>query len=504
MTSSRINPLLLFFCLGVLGVSAWSIVAWSSGLKGIFGAGVVIILLVNPIWAVYLCPVLDLWLSGLQAFSLPPRNFIVILLLISAVVWKRQRHDNSLFKIPIQAKYLLTVVLAYYAWLIASTAGMSLFFGSGEENLTQVFYLWPGRVFMGLTLAVLVQYFLTTRRQIQIFMGLTFVALVLSAVVAILQFYDVEFAWKLRSMVGPVNPHHMAAFEARFQRVMGFGSSPINFGYQMVNIFPLVIGVVGGFLLDEKRNWLMKIGLLFCAGILAWTTVISETRALVAGICIATIVVVFRVKSIHRSRSRRIFIQISLFIIIGGASVYSILGVSNYSRWNPAYLSRASQMSRIPVALAGIDVGLQYPFGSGVEGFERGKEEAYERLKAFPGSSYILTTGPHNHFINLMVSGGIPGLFLLVAYFVVLFKLSYSLGLGTSDLFFKTLSAGFIASFSAELVFIQTHNGGPFYGDLIHWYVVGLLLAATRLKNLSYDSSKRSQFSHQPALNTKS
>ena len=475
---------LILGALGLALASGWLVTVRSMALVALLGTVPGLIILVVPVWGVYLSPVADLWFSGLQVLGIPPRNYLVMILLVAMVLHSRRFTGKRPSQIPDVAWSLLRIVILFYGWMVLITL-LSGFLLGRDLGIELLLRLWVSRIIMGLALALITQRFLNTRRQIRLFMGMMLGAALVSAIIAILQFYDVSFAWDLRVRIAPFLPR-IEELVARGEyksadRVMGLAAYSISFGYHIVNILPLMIGIlVGLFARTGSHGW-ARTGLTLAVVVMGWATLLNDTRAAIVGVIVGTLVMIVRARPEWRSRPIKAGRLVMLTAGLVALVFLSLRGVvHDINRWTLGYLSTSNQLARIPMFLAGLMASLRYPLGTGFEGYGAVLLESYEALPTLAGSEYI--SAPHNHLLNQLVAFGVPGLLLSIVYFVKLFSLTRALGSGTQDPFFKVLSISLMGAFTAELVYIQAHNGGPFYGDLMHWYLVGVLLAALRMR----------------------
>jgi len=74
---------------------------------------------------------------------------------------------------------------------------------------------------------------------------------------------------------------------------------------------------------------------------------------------------------------------------------------------------------------------------------------------------------------------GFPGLVLLLIFYVLLFRLLRPIK--NYAPFLKGAQVGLLGGFIAYLVNSLFHNNGPFIGDIINWYFIGVALAINKL-----------------------
>ena len=143
--------------------------------------------------------------------------------------------------------------------------------------------------------------------------------------------------------------------------------------------------------------------------------------------------------------------------------------------------SDSSARARIPMTLTALWYSLDHPLGTGTysptrEHIGEGLDEAMvERL---------LASTPHNQFLNVLVYYGYPGLALLVAFYLLILRsLVYSgryiLRSGDASLYF--LGTAVVGALAAYGVNSLLHNAGPFVGDWVHFFIVGLAFSIERI-----------------------
>ena len=94
----------------------------------------------------------------------------------------------------------------------------------------------------------------------------------------------------------------------------------------------------------------------------------------------------------------------------------------------------------------------------------------------------MLDKNAHNQFLNVLAFYGVPGLFLVVTFYVLLFRMLARTR--ESNHFLKSLSVGLVGGFTSYIVNSMFHNGSPFTGDTFQWLLIGLSPAVYRLARM--------------------
>lgn len=453
------------------------------------------VVLVKPLWALYASPVLDLWFYGMPVKGVPLRSYLIVLLLGTMALGSITRRSKQRRQTNGKVNTLVRLVVAFYGWMIFSTALASLVWqrhlGGGLVRLM------IGRILVGLPLAVATLHFLDTKEKICRLLAMLLGGVGVSALVAILQFHNLEFAWRIRLLIAPP-PVHLQGVETiqqYYYQVPGLAGYSIPFSYHIVNVLPLALGLlIGQFSREEGNVWVRAV-FAIAVVIMGWALILSNARSALLGVGVGTIVMLLEFR---RRRLREFSVgrrwtglgAILMVLLLISILVTQLGDWRGYTRWNLDRFAKSSELFRIPIMLSGLLAGLEHPFGVGFAGLAEFSSRYYTLLQSLPGSEEILQTGPHNHFINMFAYFGIPGLIFIAAFYWKILTFTHSLAASAKDPLLRDISIGLMGTFTAALIHMQFHNAGPFNADLVHWYLIGILLSLLQMQGMSRAESQ--------------
>lgn len=310
-------------------------------------------------------------------------------------------------------------------------------------------------------------FFIKNEKQLKLFSYSLIFFMSISAFVGIMQFFGIDFFWKLREFFG-INPNHIVGQQIlQRDRVPGLAYFSIPFGYQLASIVPFVFGI----LLVKKKSFLKNISLKIALGICLLGLLASLSKSAIIGGIIGLFAVMFLTLEPKKRKKKIIFsIMILIFIILILNSFTNNLILGNFSN------STDSALSRIPLFLTAFKIFLSNPFGIGTGQFNQYGAEFFSELSHLPGAYHILTTSSHNQFLNTLVYYGIFGLLLLLAFYYYIFKGLFRIYKYFNGSFIKGITIGLIGSFIAYIINSMFHNAGPFLIDPFNWYFIGITM----------------------------
>jgi hypothetical protein len=251
-----------------------------------------------------------------------------------------------------------------------------------------------------------------------------------------------------------------------------------------------------------------SVALLCVVVILGWGALVNDTRSAVVGVSAAALAMWIGAGASGDAKAPGRRRWASIVGPVGVALVTTVViwmatgGPSG--RWSSDVIRRPEEIARIPLWLYGVLAGLENPLGLGWGGLGGGAaRDYYSVLASFPGAETVLVTSSHNHLLNIFAYFGIPGVVLGSVFYYRLVRDARRLvrrgdangpdgrgapaagathGSAEWDGLMTDMATGVWGAFLAILVHIQFHNAGLFNGDLIGWYVVGMLWALYRIR----------------------
>ncbi|MDH3375779.1 MAG: O-antigen ligase family protein [Gammaproteobacteria bacterium] len=303
---------------------------------------------------------------------------------------------------------------------------------------------------------------------------LVYVVLVaISASVAVLQFMNVDFAWRMRSWM-PTSLDDQGsvlaiALEER-HRPMGMAYFPVSLGYQVTWAFPLA-WYVWISKSEFRKSTRVIAGLLLV--VVALGGLASGTRSALLGL-----IVQIAFLGAHHSGKSKNFLRYSGALLL--AMSISVLGILIFQqdRWA---LTDASAQGKLWLLYVGILYAIENPLGQGFDwsGFTAFKLSILGSLGAISDQviGELEAFTPHNQFVNSAVMYGWTGLLMVVSFYWILLRRLYHFatdGIPQQD---RYLAISLLGGFIGYIINSLFHNAGLFVGDPLGWYFVALAVA---------------------------
>ena len=285
----------------------------------------------------------------------------------------------------------------------------------------------------------------------------------ISSVVAILQYLGVDSMWKLRLLIQMPTAGPVYSQIVNRTTIPGLAYFNVTLCYQLVTVFPFAVGM---YLYYPQKSY-HKFFYGFCVIILLITAIASKSLSAMVGMLFSLFSMFFLLRRHVRLPLKNIGTIIIIFII-----VLTLTG-----RYKEFIAFDSSTMGRIPLALAGILSISERPLGHGSHEPEAYK--FYNMLSGMRGADNILTNSSHNSFINIGIGAGVIGLAAGVFGYIYVYKLFRRRLRQSNDFFPIYLNASSVAFMIGYFVQSSTHNTGMFYGDVLPWLLVGLVLKET-------------------------
>jgi len=281
----------------------------------------------------------------------------------------------------------------------------------------------------------------------------------ISCFVAVMQFFDMHWAWELRTMQG-------GGLILAGERAPGLSVQAVTFSYLLALSFPLALTL----LMTVKAKTRYKFVLFSSFSLIACAVMMTLTRSLILG-CLLSVVFIFLKLKKYKS-----------LVIILFAGVFTVLllhGFNDSQKFSRiGNVNDGSAQGRIPLAITAVMVSLDHPFGVG--SFSNNylrvvrSDPKYVRNVAKYKFSYgVLNSTCHNHFLNVLVYWGwLP--FCLAVVVILLYCHSIRFVANDKDFRFNYRVA-MQSVMICYLVNCLFHNGGPFMGDYLFWIMPSIV-----------------------------
>lgn len=411
-----------------------------------------IFFIIKPFWGLTAASILDLWFSCIRISMLSPRTYVISFLfgivIVNILFYKKNLMLNK------NVKIILLISTFLFMWIIYRNLATAAFdsrrlFGTIAHTLNP------------LLIGILTLSLINNIKALTTFIHLIAVAASVSAFFGIMQFFNVEIFWEIRSHLGPI---------IDYERIPGLAFFGINLSYQLGSIIPLMVGV---YLSPEtyiKRKKPLILVLIF---IMSSGLLVTLSRSGILG-CLIGVLTVLLISPRYRL-SRLLF-----FALVATLAIYSISSMSER-----IFDAESSALSRIPLAITAIKIARDHPLGVGRGQWEEQAEEYISEIRHLPFHQVVLVTSSHNQFLNILVYWGFPGLILVIMFYRQIFKGITFVRNTTNNPLFQTISAGLLGSFISYIINSMFHNAGPFLGDPFNWYLIGISFI---LMNFEYRS----------------
>lgn len=428
---------------------------------------IILAIWMKPIVGLYLCVISDLWLSGMQFYGANPRTYIIIIIISSIFAssilrgeWKKEGNINFYVLLP-------PILLLFWGLFINIVL---------KQTPSSTYIRWAITFFVTINIAILISYLINNTAKLKHFFYWTAFVLSISALIGILQFFIGESFCLLRSSLGKQE----IAFAWEIVRPAGLSFTKILFSYELLSIFLLAVTVLALYGNASKAE---KIFLSIISTIIGIAILVNFTRSAIGGIIIGGIGILLLTKEGKWKIIASCLMGIGLVLfVISVSSVH----VKPYHR--RIMLQDTSAFGRIPRLLLGCNIVIKNPLGLGGSSVLRGeiKKNLYVTGN-MPGIS-IDSASAHNHFLNVAVYFGFPGVLLYIWFLWRLVRMERYLLESSKEQFLKVLSTGSVGFLIAYLFNSFFHNYGPMGGDNFFWYILGIILAAYNI--VSRESEK--------------
>ncbi len=412
----------------------------------------------KPRFGFYLSILIYLWFGAVKLGYFYPRIFIFIFL--GVIIILRSFLLGDILKIN---RFLRITLLIFFIFVIISYF-VDLFIGGlrfySESNLRRL-----TRIILPILIAICTVYFIREKKDIKNIILFIIFCMDISAFVAIMQFFNINFFWKLRLIQG--EPPLFV-----YERICGLSNYALNLSYYLSILVPLT-----AWAFISKSYSKRKIFLFFSLIILSFCLILSLTRSAILGSFIGIFITLFWAR---KSYTLKLFIPIGLCI----ATIFATV--------NPNRLSRITSLEkggleRIPMAITALNIAMDHPLGIGSTGkyFELVRQfgsKYYQEAKKYKGGRDIVGTTSHNNFLNVLMYWGWISFVILIFFYIYIFRELFGLIAESRDSFIKDSSMGLLAGFIAYIVNACFHNAGPFLGEYFFWYFIGILAGLSTLQ----------------------
>lgn len=442
------------FILGFILAVEPRIVAYVAA--GLAGA----LILPFPLAGFFLLIPAGFFLSGFYLASFPLRYYILGGLTVSALFQAAVRKIKS----PPSPFTVRMMIIAgiYLIWSLARELQYN-------ASLFYAFRLFVGQIAGGFFSALFVLLFVNSSRKLNMFFSILAGWITVSAFVGVMQFFKIQFFIDLGDLflqfVSDENARR-EAMQARGIGISGLNGLSLLLGYTISFIMPIVFSL-GNALGGGVWKFLPRAVFVILIMALAASLVMSSVIGAVLGVGVVT----------WYWGNRRFagwmlgFILVLILLFLVQTLIPNIFVERLFDR---------DGLARIPLWFVGLRVSLDHPFGIPMTQYLQAASIYAWDVRDLAGAEFVLSAAPHNNFIDVAVTYGLPALVLYLMFYVLIWKELLRIWRQTEDgrhPIYRAYAIGLIGAFVAAFLNAITHNSGLFLGESIAWYGIGILWA---------------------------
>jgi len=453
------NKLIKFFSISlfgyIFGVLFLATPYFAIALPAIF------ILSLNAVLAVAAWLVSEIYLGNFQVLGANPRTIIAltlgsIFMLREIISYRGENLKRTLIflKIP-----LLLVILGIITNIIS---------GAKFPEYSR----WLITLISNLMMVLLMAFGIRNKQQFRQVIFIFLAIVIIDCGIGLLQYLGLKQAYDIREYLSKSQIYSPAG------RILGLSRNIIEYSYLLLLGFFIFAGNVIGKKIDRKL--IMEFGLI----VVGMTLIINATRSAIGGIFLSLIIYSFFHRKIFREKTipkQNIIFGLGVIFLIFIA-YFVIKGNDSSSIFSKKWLtlqdtSAVGRLSRFQLAF---NVSIDNPFGIGTANYEKYLYDYWSKLPSMRGIS-LEEFSAHNNFLRTTLEYGFLGGILLVIFLITLFKKSVVLFKKTNDVYIKNFMIAVFYYLVAYIFQIFFHNFGPFYGDNLFWFLIGLLACAANI-----------------------
>ena len=317
-------------------------------------------------------------------------------------------------------------------------------------------------------------------KEIEMLCWVVIITTTISALVVIGQGLNIDSAYRFAELFGAGSESEVLSVSLKSERYYGLAKSALYFGYQASAAMALLM------FLPQKDSTIRNRSVRFIIFlILIISLLFNRTRS--AQVSVALILILKFLLSWNRSFTRqgviRFIIIIPIVLLCGHYIVHQVSVEELASALRINELDHAGTTARLPMFLTALNYGLHHPFGMGVY---HASPEYVLGIKNPREVSYVLNNACHNLIANCVGNHGIfSGMLLISLYYIVLHKCYQLQKIGTG------VSKEFVIGIGVTVIVLlingAMHNLYIFSGDLLSWFVFGVIIALNRKKMAGYE-----------------
>ncbi len=422
----------------------------------------IVFIFLKPIIGIYLALIFDLWFSGIKFLGANPRTYIagvlISIMVISYILLKR----GKVYASPL--KKIFYPAIAFIVWVLV----VNLFIAKAEIPAS----LRNASTFITrFSFCFLIPYFVDQERKLKSLLFFLLFILSISSFIGIAQVIIGGPFYSIRSFFGKI------PFDFTWHnRAVGISLGPIDLSYQLLAGSIIAVAMFVSF---ESSNFFEKVFIGISSLLIGIGLLFSYTRTAIAGSLISILVMFILFWKVKRKfKFERVLMPIlAIFFVVG-----LVLNASNLIPYKLTNLGGPSLEGRIPLFETALRIIKGNPLGTGITYYKEKAEEKYYYVKdTYEDARIVLLTTAHNHFLLIAGYYGIIGLLIFLIFLKKTFQASVLFYKRSTDYLLRGLSIGFLAYECGYIFHFFFHNAGPFKGDIIFWYILGMMLSGLNI-----------------------
>jgi len=346
---------------------------------------------------------------------------------------------------PRQASFTISFfhlkLAAVVGLLVFNAVGVALLLGNFSPATAVILLIQPGVFFFSLVA-------LFRARPLRL-LGTVLAVCSTSSVVAVLQAFDFTPAWQLHGFFAEGIPTGYRLYG----RVAGLTADPVRLSY----IALLGAGVALGLIHAGQGPRRLLLAMLAINGA---ATILSGTRS--AALALVAILVLSAFARVRKSDRLAVAALLGIGLLVAYPAFTFITQFGDGDLTSRDF----SSMSRSVLLEAALHQIAATPLGIGFGSFADAAVnlDIYWDEYAQVARQAIGTFEPHNYLVNFAVYYGLQGLFLILAFYYLLFRAAWR---ASKDGRPSVVAAGWVALYClvSFVVNVLVHNSGPFNGD---------------------------------------
>lgn len=294
--------------------------------------------------------------------------------------------------------------------------------------------------------------YINNKHSIYILRKFFILLLLISTIVAILQYFKIDFFWWIRLALNTsdlsVDPR-MASFFIVRDHPMGLAYFSVPYSYQMLIGFAAMLSC----LIAEKSKRTFYSSIIFGIGL-----ILTFSKSAIGAMFIGLLTV--QRNFINKSKN-----VIFLFVIIVSTILYWLLASSN--------IRNNLSLDRLTHIHTGLNVILDNPYGIGWQDYAIFSSPYFQQFNS--SALFLQQETVHNAYLLPIIKFGL--ITILPVFILIILTVRRIKKIKESNLEFWNFFAFYFTAYAFHIFF---HNSGPFSGDQLFWVMFAYMTASLK------------------------